>query len=253
LKISPEKISVTASISTNNNIDLALTFHTFDERCSTRLVAIGFQLPDVYPSIQDILPCGLNTTNNRDPSSKVCSTQIAINRMDKCEAVPFNFRPIYQDISFAEKVSWASMKLSPLVSQVQRSGKKITIPEVEVIDSDNQQTVQMNWNDPMCLLVDSLSWEVRINSTTDDVYRIRFPSECSFPDRNTSFERSVKLKNGHLSQCNSSYNTFKNEKDFTFSSCSSYLVTVIPVHGNLGSVEAYAQSTYLHIPLGNFC
>ncbi len=252
LKISPEKISVSTAITTNNNLDIAMTFHTFDKRCSARLVAIEFQLPDVNPPIQHVLLCGL-TTSNRDPSSTVCSTQFAINRMDKCEALQFNFHPKYEDVSFADKVSWASMKLNPLLSQIQRSEKEMTVPEVKVIDSNKQQTVLMNWNDPECLLVNSLSWEVRINSTADDMYRIRFPSECSFADKETtSFERSVKLENGHLLQCNNSHNTFKNEKDFTFLSCSSYLVTVIPVDGNLGSVDTYAQSKYLHIPLGNF-
>ena len=145
------------------------------------------------------------------------------------------------------------MKLNPLLSQVQKSEKKITLPEIKVIDSDNQQTVLLNWNDPMCLMVDSLSWEVRINSTTDDIHRIRFPSECSLSEKgSTSFERSIQLENGH-SKCNNSYNSFENEHDFTFSSCSSYLVSVIPVFGNLESItlEAYAQSTLLSIPLGN--
>lgn len=252
LKISPDKTSVTAAISTKNNLDIEMTFHTFDARCSARLVAIEFQLPDVFPPIQHVLLCGLHTTNNREPSSTICSTQIAINRMDKCEALPFNFRPLYEDVSYADKVSWANMKLNPLLSQSER---KVTVPEVEMIDSDKQQTVLLNWNDPVCLLVhSSLSWEVRINGTTDEVHRIRFPSECSLSEKGTSFERGVRLENGHLSQCNSSdtYN-LKNEKDFTFASCSSYLVSVIPVFGNLESItlEAYAQSTLLHIPLGN--
>jgi hypothetical protein len=251
LKISPDKTSVTAAI-TKNNLDIEMMFHTFDERCSARLVAIEFQLPDVFPPIQHVLLCELNTTQ-RERSSTICSTQIAINRMDKCEALPFNFRPFYEDVSYADKVSWVNMKLNPLLSQVQRSEKKITLPEIKVIDSDNQQTVLLNWNDPMCLMVDSLSWEVRINSTTDDIHRIRFPSQCSLSEKgSTSFERSIRLENGH-SKCNNSYKTFENEKDFTFSSCSSYLVSVIPVFGNLESItlEAYAQSTLLSIPLGN--
>lgn len=254
LEVSPDKTSVTAVIGNDQNyLDIEMAFYTFDERCSVRLVAIELQLPDVHPPVQHVLLCEVGTEENS--TTVVCSGQVIVHRMDRCEATPIIFRPLYEDISFAKEVRWATKELSPLLSKLQRNEKNMMIPEVKVVNDDKHQSVLVNWEEPVCLLADSLSWEIRINSTVDDVHRIRVPSGCSATGKGSpSFEHGVKLENGHLSACNDSTNSLVfSESNFTFLPCSSYLVSVIPVqnHSESTGLNGYAQSTLLNIPFGN--
>ncbi|KAK4023010.1 hypothetical protein OUZ56_008449 [Daphnia magna] len=251
LEVSPDQTSVTAVIGNNQNyLDIEMAFYTFDERCSVRLVAIELQLPDVHPPVQHVLLCEVGTEENS--TTVVCSGQVIVHRMDRCEATPIIFRPLYEDISFTKEVRWATKELSPLLSKLQRNEKNMMIPEVKVVNGDKHQSVLVNWEEPVCLLADSLSWEIRINSTADDVHRIRVPSGCSATGKGSpSFEHGVKLENGHLSACNDSTNSLVfPESNFTFLPCSSYLVSVIPVqnHSESTGLNGYAQSTLLNIP-----
>ncbi|XP_059352038.1 uncharacterized protein LOC132088129 isoform X2 [Daphnia carinata] len=253
LEVSPDKTSVTVVIDNNNiYLDFEMVFDTFDGRCSARLVAIELQLPDVHPPVQHVLLCEVGTANEENSTAVICSGRVTVHRMDRCEALPTTFRPLYEDISFAKEVRWASKELGPLLSQLQRNEKNMMIPEVKVINGDKHQSVLMNWEEPACLLADSLSWEIRINSTADDIHRIRVPRGCSATGKgSSSFEHGVQMENGHLLACNDSTNRLGlPESNFTFLSCSSYLVSVIPVQNNSESAElnGYAQSTLLNIP-----
>ncbi|KAI9555439.1 hypothetical protein GHT06_017954 [Daphnia sinensis] len=253
LEVSPDKISVTAVIGKSHNyLDIEMAFDTFDERCSVRLVAIELQLPDVHPPVQHVLLCEAGTANEENSTILVCSGRVIVHRMDRCEAIPITFRPLYEDISFAKEVRWAAKEIAPLLSKLQRNEKSMKIPEVKVVNGDKHQSVQVNWDEPVCMLADFMSWEIRINSTADDVHRIRVPAGCSATSKkSTSFQHGVKLENGHLLACNDSTNGLVfPERNFTFLPCTSYLVSVVPVQNNSEStgLNGYAQSTLLNIP-----
>lgn len=257
LEISPNKTSVTAVVGNNHNhLDIEMAFDTFDGRCSARLIAIELQLPDVHPPVQHVLLCEAGSkVHEQNSTALICSGRVQVHRMDRCKAIPITFRPLYEDILFAQRVRWASMEIDPLSSKLQRNEKKVTKPGVNVVNGDKRQNALVNWDEPLCLLADSLSWEIRINSTADDIHRIPVPTGCSTAIGSSSFQHVVNLENGYLLGCNDSNNTFDYpESNFIlFSPCSSYLVSVIPVQRNSNAtlLEEYAQSMLLNVPFGN--
>ncbi len=249
-------------LSNDNYLGIKIIFDNFGNCCLDRLVGVELNFSDVEPPIQQILlQCDRsNSSENQDPSShKVCKERIKIQKIDKCKTHNLALRPLYGNISLFSNdlVRWTHTVLSPLLSEPERSEKKM-IPLVKLIETDNQQKMMVYWDDPICLLADSLSWEVRLNSSSHS-RSVRLSSKCSsgwhLPAniKATSLKHNLQLINGHLSGCNASTSAFDSlETDFIFLPCSSYLVSVIPFDWRkVIHLEDYSQSTHLSTSLSN--